>query len=102
MTVRICVAKFHQPILLGNGVNSKELDMRGSASRVRNLVESMTYNPETGEVIITPTKLCGVTGGKRLLFRVPGSNVANVIEWDETPAPKVEKPVKATEKTVTA
>lgn len=97
MTVRICCAKFAHPILLGNGINMKELDLRGSASRVKNLVESMTYNPDNGEVVIVPTKLCNVTGGKRLRFRIPGSAVVNVIEAEEMPEAKPEK-AKATEK----
>ena len=88
MIVKICCAVFHKAISLGAGVMSDNFDMRG-ASRIKQMVESMEHDTATGEVIIMPIPAtCGVGGKKRLKIRIPGGNVAMVIEADETPVAK--------------
>lgn len=81
---------FHKHINFGAGNRWAELDLRGQ-SKMRPMIESIDYDMASGEVVVNTTARCGLTGSKAGRIRIPGSNVAMVVEQI------VEAPAKAPE-----
>ncbi len=91
--MKISCVFFHTHVNLGGSVKVDGIDLRSPQSKTRALVDSMDYDPATGEVTVHTSMRCGLTQGKAGRLRIPGSNVACAIE-DLTPAPKA-KPAQA-------
>lgn len=90
--MKVDIVAFHKHVNLGGSHKLEALNL--SQPQMRAFVESMDYDPATGEVTIRTTVRCPMGKGKARVLRIPASNVAGV--WEEqgavvAPAKKVDK-----------
>lgn len=91
--MKISCVFFNGHVNLGGSFREESIDLRGP-SRIKPLIESMDYDPSTGEVVVHTTIRCGLTGGKAPgRIRFPSAKVSHVVE-DMTPVAKA-KPAQA-------
>lgn len=92
--MKISCVFFHTHVNLGGSIGRQDsLDLRSAQSKVKHFIDSMDYDPATGEVVVHTNIRCGLTQGKAGRLRIPGSNVACAIE-DLSPVAKA-KPAQA-------